>query len=71
MTKADGLLTWKDVELGSIVTEPGSSIQYLTGGYRSQRPIYYRDKESISPCENSCPINQDIRTWLTLIQEEY
>ncbi len=70
MTKAKGLLTWKDVELGSIVTEPGNSMQYLTGDWKSQRPIYYRGKDTISPCEKLCPINQDIRKWLTLIQDE-
>lgn len=70
MTKAQGMLTWKDVELGSIVTEPGNSRQYLTGNWKSQRPIYYKDTDTISPCEESCPINQDIRKWLSLVQED-
>ena len=38
MTKPEGELTWKDLEIGSIVTEPGSASQYKTGDWRSQRP---------------------------------
>jgi NADPH-dependent glutamate synthase beta subunit-like oxidoreductase len=70
MTKADGLMTWKDIVIGSIVTEPGNSLEYLTGDWKSQRPVYYKDTETISPCELHCPINQDIRKWLSLVQEE-
>jgi 2-oxoacid:acceptor oxidoreductase delta subunit (pyruvate/2-ketoisovalerate family) len=70
MTKADGLMTWRDIVIGSIVTEPGNSIEYLTGDWKSQRPIYFKDMETISPCEMYCPINQDIRKWLSLVQEE-
>jgi len=70
MTKAEGILTWRDIELGSIVTEAGNSIQYLTGDWKSQRPIYFKDTETISPCEMHCPINQNIRKWLSLTQEE-
>ena len=40
MTKAEGELTWKDLEIGSIVTEPGNARQYRTGDWRSQRPTY-------------------------------
>ena len=40
MTKSEGELTWKDIEIGSIVTEPGSARQYQTGNWRSQRPTY-------------------------------
>ena len=40
MAKLEGELTWKDIEIGSIVTEPGSASQYKTGAWRSQRPIY-------------------------------
>lgn len=38
MTKPGDKMTWKDVEIGSIVTEPGSASQYQTGDWRSQRP---------------------------------
>ena len=40
MAKKDTELTWKDIEIGAIVTEPGSASQYRTGDWRSQRPAY-------------------------------
>jgi pyruvate ferredoxin oxidoreductase delta subunit len=40
MAKPDGELTWKDLEIGSIVTEPGNASQYKTGDWRSERPTY-------------------------------
>ena len=39
MPKHESEITWKDLEIGSIVTEPGNASQYQTGGWRSQRPI--------------------------------
>ncbi len=38
--KSDAELTWKDIEIGSIVTEPGNAIAYRTGDWRSQAPRY-------------------------------
>ena len=40
MTKAQDELTWKDLEIGSIITEPGNASQYQTGDWRTQRPTY-------------------------------
>jgi len=40
LAKPEGELTWKDLEIGSAVTEPGSARQYKTGDWRSQRPTY-------------------------------
>ena len=40
MTKPENEITWKDLEIGSIVTEPGNASQYKTGDWRSQRPTY-------------------------------
>ena len=40
MTKPEGELTWKELEVGCIVTEPGNADQYRTGDWRSQRPTY-------------------------------
>lgn len=40
MPKSESELTWKDLEIGGIVTEPGSASQYRTGDWRSQRPSY-------------------------------
>ena len=44
MTKSEGEMTWQDIEIGSIVTEPGSASQYETGTWRSQKPIFDSDK---------------------------
>jgi len=44
LTKSEGELTWQDIEIGSIVTEPGNASQYETGTWRSQRPIFDNDK---------------------------
>jgi len=68
--KSEIEVTWKDLEVGSIVTEPGSAAQYQTGGWRSQRPAYFKEEESVPSCKVYCPINQDIRKWLRLIREE-
>ncbi len=48
MGKSESELTWKDLEIGSIVVEPGSASQYETGGWRSQRPII--DNEKCNKC---------------------
>ena len=48
MAKAEGEMTWKEVDLGSMVTEPGSTLQYLTGDWKSQRPIL--DKRQCNKC---------------------
>ena len=57
MTKSEGELTWKDLKIGSIVDEPGNASQYKTGDWRSQRPIF--DKEKCNPkcalCYIYCP----------------
>ncbi len=68
--KSESEVTWKDLEVGSIVTEPGSAAQYQTGGWRSQRPIYFKESENVAPCKMFCPINEDIRKWLSLVREE-
>ena len=48
MTKPENEITWKDLEIGSIVTEPGSARQYKTGDWRSQKPI--RDNNKCIKC---------------------
>ena len=40
MAKSESEMTWKDVEVGAIATEPGNASQYQTGTWRSQRPTY-------------------------------
>ena len=38
MPKSESEITWKDLNTGSIVTEPGTAVAYRTGAWRSQRP---------------------------------
>lgn len=40
MVKSESELTWQEIEIGAIATEPGSARQYQTGTWRSQRPTY-------------------------------
>ncbi len=42
------MLSWKDLELGSIVTEPGNASAYKTGDWRSNKPI--RDQSKCIKC---------------------
>jgi len=39
LPKSESELTWKDLEIGAKVVEPGNASQYRTGDWRSQRPI--------------------------------
>ena len=56
MTKREDELTWKDLEVGSIVTEPGNASQYQTGGWRSQKPILDNSKcIKCGLCSIFCP----------------
>ena len=32
--------TWREVQIGAVMTEPGNASQYETGGWRTQRPIH-------------------------------
>ncbi len=56
MVKSESELTWKDLEIGSIVVEPGSASQYETGGWRSQRPVFDNSKcNKCGLCYIFCP----------------
>ena len=56
MVKSESELTWKDLEIGGIVTEPGSASQYETGGWRSQKPTIDNDKcNKCGLCYIYCP----------------
>tara|TARA_B100000315_G_C14234228_1_gene432409 strand:- start:42 stop:335 length:294 start_codon:yes stop_codon:yes gene_type:complete len=48
MAKAEGELAWKDLEIGSIVTEPGNAAQYKTGDWKSQSPVL--DESTCNKC---------------------
>jgi len=56
LPKSESELTWKDLEIGSIATEPGSASQYKTGDWRSQRPTYDFDRSiKCGICQIFCP----------------
>ena len=63
MAKAEGELAWKDLEIGSIIAEPGNATQYLTGDWRSQSPVLDKSKcNKCGLCYIFCPegcIEQD------------
>jgi len=40
LAKSEGELTWQDLEVGYIVSEPGNARIYQSGTWRSQRPTY-------------------------------
>ncbi|MCD6358490.1 MAG: 4Fe-4S binding protein [Dehalococcoidia bacterium] len=63
MDKSEDSLTWKDLEIGCVVTEPGSASEYKTGDWRSQRPAWDTSKcVKCGMCYIFCPegcIHQD------------
>lgn len=42
--KSEFDLTWKDLEIGCVVSSPGNASQYKTGDWRSLRPIVEFEK---------------------------
>ncbi len=56
MKKNENELTWRDLNIGCIVTEPGSSREYRTGDWRSQKPTYNFTKcIKCGVCQIYCP----------------
>jgi pyruvate ferredoxin oxidoreductase delta subunit len=56
VVKSEDKLTWKDIEVGGICTEPGSAIQYKTGDWRSRRPTYdFKKCIKCGICYTFCP----------------
>ncbi len=56
MAKKENELTWMDIEVGAIVTEPGNASQYRTGDWRSQKPVYDFDRcIKCGLCQLFCP----------------
>ncbi|MCX8043417.1 MAG: 4Fe-4S binding protein [Desulfobacterota bacterium] len=54
--KQDAAMTYRDLTIGNIVTEPGSAAAYRTGDWRSQRPVW--DKNvcvKCGRCASVCP----------------
>lgn len=49
-------ITSKNVEKGFVVTKPGGAKSYKTGDWRSQKPIYDKDKcVKCGACYMFCP----------------
>ncbi len=44
MAKRKDAPAWNDLEIGSIITEPGSARQYRTGDWKSERPVFIKEK---------------------------
>ena len=56
MPKSESELTSKDLEIGAIITEPGSASKYKTGDWRSQRPVFDLSRcTKCSICQIFCP----------------
>ena len=56
MKKNENEITWKDFNIGCIVTEPGSSREYRTGDWRSQKPTYdFKKCIKCGVCQIYCP----------------
>ncbi len=56
MAKSENQMTWKDIETGCIVTEPGNAAAYRTGDWRSQRPTYdFSRCLKCGVCQLYCP----------------
>jgi len=56
LAKSESELTWQDLEIGAIVTEPGNASQYQTGYWRSQRPTYeHKSCIKCGLCQIFCP----------------
>jgi pyruvate ferredoxin oxidoreductase delta subunit len=36
--------TWQELTIGCVMTEPGSAREYKTGDWRSQHPVWDRDR---------------------------
>ena len=44
LTKSKETLSWKEMEIGCAVTEPGNAAELRTGDWRAQRPIWNFDR---------------------------
>ena len=63
MAKPENQLTWHDMEIGNIVTEPGNAAVYRTGDWRSSKPLHQPERcIKCAVCYVFCPegcIKQD------------
>lgn len=57
-------MNWKELPIGAIITEPGSSMKFKTGDWRSEVPILDKEKcincfFCFMYCPDSCIIIED------------
>ena len=63
MAKPIEQITWQELEIGSVVTETGSSMQYETGSWRSERPVVNKEEcIKCAMCWLFCPDMSIVRT---------
>lgn len=56
MTKKDYELTWKDIEIGAAVVDPGNAAKNKTGDWRSRKPEYdFSLCDKCGACNVFCP----------------
>jgi pyruvate ferredoxin oxidoreductase delta subunit len=49
-------VTWQEIEIGGILTEPGSARNYNTGDWRSQHPVWTKKRcIKCGICWTVCP----------------
>ena len=54
--RAKGELSWKEVEIGLIITEPGNAVETRTGDWKSRRPVVDLSKcNKCTLCYFFCP----------------
>lgn len=54
---------WKDLELGFVIPKPGTSMEYKTGDWRSERPVVNKDQcIQCGVCYIFCPDMAIIKT---------
>ena len=67
--------TWRDVPMAGNILEPGTSAEYRTGSWRSERPVWAAEKcTNCSRCWLFCPdmsIKLDDEGKMTGIDYDY
>ena len=49
-------VSWKDLNIGAVLDQPGNTVAYETGDWKSQRPIVDRNKcNKCALCYIYCP----------------
>ncbi len=56
MPKDQGLMSWKNLSIGTFILEPGNSVKFKTGDWRSHRPVLDKEKcIKCAQCYLMCP----------------